>query len=128
MNNYFNQIDSSYLRDPNYAFYAMSLNIFKVHENLTAILFIRMIRRAGHCGYNRVDCDKFIAHLCGMTHISILILKMEAVKKGLEISRKSIIDLMYEVGYADMKAFRAIFKKVTGLSPIEYRKRYAISD
>ncbi len=31
---------------------------------------------------------------------------------------------MYEVGYNDTKAFRMTFKKVTGLSPIEYKNRY----
>ena len=31
---------------------------------------------------------------------------------------------MYEVGYSDTKAFREVFKKITGLSPMEYRSRY----
>ncbi len=50
--------------------------------------------------------------------------KVEAVKKGLETSRKSIIELMMDVDYLDIKSFRDIFKKITGLSPAEYRKRY----
>ena len=50
--------------------------------------------------------------------------KMEAVKKSLETSRKNINEVMYEVGYADNKAFRTTFRKVTGLSPIEYRNKY----
>lgn len=50
--------------------------------------------------------------------------RIEAVKKGLETTRKTILDLMYEVGYSDTKAFRAIFKKITGLSPVEYRNKY----
>jgi len=50
--------------------------------------------------------------------------KMEAAKKGLETSRKSVNELMYEVGYTDTKAFRTVFKKVTGISPIEYKSRY----
>ncbi|PSL43854.1 transcriptional regulator GlxA family with amidase domain [Chitinophaga niastensis] len=50
--------------------------------------------------------------------------RVEAVKKGLESSRKTIIDLMYDVGYSDVKAFRTTFKKVTGLSPVEYRNKY----
>jgi AraC-like DNA-binding protein len=29
-----------------------------------------------------------------------------------------------EAGYADVKAFRTIFRKVTGLSPMEYRGKY----
>jgi len=50
--------------------------------------------------------------------------KIEAAKKDLETSRKNINEVMYDVGYMDTKAFRTTFKKITGLSPIEYRKKY----
>jgi len=50
--------------------------------------------------------------------------KMEAAKKALETSRKTVNEVMYEVGYADLKAFREVFRRVTGLSPLEYRNRY----
>jgi YesN/AraC family two-component response regulator len=32
--------------------------------------------------------------------------------------------VMYSVGYSDSKAFRTMFKKITGLSPIDYRNKY----
>jgi transcriptional regulator GlxA family with amidase domain len=51
--------------------------------------------------------------------------KIEAVKKQLESSHKTVSELMYEVGYTDTKAFRDVFKKVTGISPIDYRNKYA---
>lgn len=50
--------------------------------------------------------------------------KIESAKKQLEASRKNIQDIMYEAGYSDLKAFRDVFKKVTGLSPMEYRRKY----
>lgn len=50
--------------------------------------------------------------------------KIEAAKKQLETSPKNINEVMYEVGYADGKAFRTVFKKITGLSPIDYRNKY----
>ena len=50
--------------------------------------------------------------------------KIEAAKKELELSRKNVNEVMYEVGYADLKAFRAVFKKITGLSPLAYRNKY----
>jgi transcriptional regulator GlxA family with amidase domain len=50
--------------------------------------------------------------------------KIEAAKKSLETGRKNINEVMYEVGYSDNKAFRTTFKKITGLSPIEYRSKY----
>ncbi|MFZ5971397.1 MAG: GlxA family transcriptional regulator [Bacteroidota bacterium] len=51
--------------------------------------------------------------------------KMEAAKRSFESSRKNINEVMFDVGYTDTKAFRSIFKKITGLSPIEYRNKYS---
>jgi len=50
--------------------------------------------------------------------------KVEAAKKAFETSRKSINEVMYEVGYSDLKAFREVFRKITGMSPLEYRNKY----
>jgi transcriptional regulator GlxA family with amidase domain len=50
--------------------------------------------------------------------------KIEAAKKHLESSRKNINEVMYDVGYTDTKSFRTVFKKITGLSPVEYRTKY----
>jgi transcriptional regulator GlxA family with amidase domain len=50
--------------------------------------------------------------------------KIESAKKELENSRKTINEVMYEVGYSDVKAFREVFRKITGMSPQEYRRRY----
>jgi len=50
--------------------------------------------------------------------------KIEAAKKTLETGRKNINEVMYDVGYSDTKAFRTIFKRITGLSPINYRNKY----
>ncbi|HRO47649.1 helix-turn-helix domain-containing protein [Agriterribacter sp.] len=51
--------------------------------------------------------------------------KIEAAKKDLETGRKNINEVMYEVGYNDVKAFRTTFRKVTGLSPVEYKNKYS---
>lgn len=50
--------------------------------------------------------------------------KIEAAKKSLETSRKNVNEVMFDVGYSDTKAFRTVFKKITGLSPIQYRNKY----
>ncbi len=50
--------------------------------------------------------------------------KIESAKKALETSRKTINEVMYEVGYSDVKAFREVFRKITGMSPLEYRGKY----
>jgi len=50
--------------------------------------------------------------------------KIEKAKKAFETSRKTINEVMYEVGYSDVKAFREVFRKITGMSPIEYKRKY----
>jgi transcriptional regulator GlxA family with amidase domain len=50
--------------------------------------------------------------------------KIESAKKAFENSRKTINEVMYEVGYSDVKAFREVFRKITGMSPLEYRGKY----
>ena len=50
--------------------------------------------------------------------------KIEAAKRSFESSRKNINEVMFDVGYTDTKAFRTVFKKITGLTPIEYRNKY----
>ncbi|HLS96041.1 AraC family transcriptional regulator with amidase-like domain [Sphingobacterium allocomposti] len=51
--------------------------------------------------------------------------RIEAAKKFFEASRKNVSEVMYDVGYTDTKAFRDTFRKITGLTPIEYRNRFA---
>lgn len=50
--------------------------------------------------------------------------RVEVAKKSFENSRKSVNEVMYEVGYNDTKAFREVFSRVTGMSPIEYKLKY----
>lgn len=53
--------------------------------------------------------------------------KVEYVKKKLEAGRKTVKEIMYETGYNDIDAFRKVFKKITDLSPVEYRKKYCLA-
>ena len=50
--------------------------------------------------------------------------KIESAKKAFENTRKNINEVMYDVGYSDVKAFREVFRKITGMSPLEYRNKY----
>lgn len=50
--------------------------------------------------------------------------KIEAAKKSFETSRKNINEVMYDVGYSDTKAFRTVFRRITGMSPTNYRTKY----
>ncbi|OQP65931.1 AraC family transcriptional regulator [Niastella vici] len=67
---------------------------------------------------------RFKKATCNTVSEYIQRVKIEAAKKDLESGRKNVLEVMYDVGYSDVKAFRSIFKKITGLSPIEYRNKY----
>lgn len=51
--------------------------------------------------------------------------KIESAKKALEKNSENINSLMYNAGYNDIKTFRTIFKRITGLTPHDYRKKYS---
>lgn len=50
--------------------------------------------------------------------------KIEAAKKQLEIGRKSVSEVMLDVGYSDVQTFRDVFKKITDMTPVDYRNKY----
>jgi len=74
---------------------------------------------------SRRNFDRRFIHATGNTPLEYLQrIRIEASKKAFENSRKTVNEVMYEVGYQDAKAFRDVFRKVTGLSPLDYRRRY----
>jgi transcriptional regulator GlxA family with amidase domain len=73
----------------------------------------------------RRNFDRRFIKATGNTPVEYLQrVKIESAKKAFETSRKTINEVMYEVGYADVKAFREVFRKITGMSPLEYRNKY----
>ncbi|WP_317047014.1 helix-turn-helix domain-containing protein [Spirosoma aerolatum] len=50
--------------------------------------------------------------------------KIESPQKALKSTRKTINEVMYEVGYSEAKAFREVFRKITGMAPIDYKTKY----
>ncbi|MBS0031025.1 GlxA family transcriptional regulator [Chitinophaga sp. 22321] len=74
---------------------------------------------------SRRNFDRRFIKATGNTPVEYLQrVKVEAAKNALEKGRKSIFEVMMEVGYSDDKAFREVFKKITGISPLEYRAKY----
>ncbi len=74
---------------------------------------------------SRRSLDRRFIKATGNTPLEYLQrVKIESAKKRLESSRKTVQEIMYEAGYTDLRAFRQVFRKITGLSPIEYRNKY----
>lgn len=51
--------------------------------------------------------------------------RIESAKKAIERNDKDLVRIIDDAGYTDIKTFRTIFKRLTGLTPMEYRKKYA---
>jgi len=51
-------------------------------------------------------------------------IKVELAKGFSEKGRKSAFEAMSDVGYWDDNAFRELFRRITGFSPLEYRNRF----
>lgn len=51
-------------------------------------------------------------------------IRIEAAKKLLEENKFTINEIMYQSGYNDAKAFRYVFNKVSGVSPLTYRRKF----
>jgi transcriptional regulator GlxA family with amidase domain len=73
----------------------------------------------------RRNFDRRFIKATGNTPVEYLQrVKIESAKKEFETSRKTVNEVMYEVGYSDVKAFREVFRKITGMSPLEYKGKY----
>jgi AraC-like DNA-binding protein len=40
-------------------------------------------------------------------------------------NKKNVLEILYETGFNSKATFNRVFKKVTGLSPTEYKKKFA---
>jgi|SRR5579863_2119082 len=94
-----------------------------IEENLTEKFSFEEL--ASKLAISRRNFDRRFIKATGNTPVEYLQrVKVEVAKKSLERGRKSIFEVMNEVGYADDKAFREVFKKITGMSPLDYRGKY----
>jgi len=81
---------------------------------------------AAKCHMDRVNFSRRFKRATQISPIDyIQQIKIEAAKRQLETGRKNINEVMYSVGYIDIKAFRTIFKKVAGLSPTDYKAKFS---
>lgn len=94
-----------------------------IEENLHSKITIEELASKFNVG--RRNFDRRFISATGNTPIEYQQrVKMEAAKKAFETNRKTVNEVMYEVGYSDVKAFREVFRKITGMSPTEYKRKY----
>ncbi len=94
-----------------------------IEQNFTEKITVNEL--AGRVALGRRNLERrFKKATCNTIAEYMQRVKVEAAKKSFESSRKNINEVMYEVGYSDNKAFRSVFKKITGMSPVDYRNKY----
>lgn len=94
-----------------------------IEENLNEKISFEEL--AEKLAISRRNFDRRFIKATGNTPVEYLQrVKVEVAKSTLEEGRKTIFEIMNEVGYSDDKAFREVFKKITGLSPLDYRSKY----
>jgi transcriptional regulator GlxA family with amidase domain len=83
-------------------------------------------------GHTNMSKRNFIRRFKKATHNTpfeyLQRVKIEAAKKALEKGTQNINLLMYDAGYNDIKTFREVFKKITGLTPQDYKRKYSRAD
>ena len=80
---------------------------------------------ASKLAISRRNFDRRFIKAIGNTPVEYLQrVKVEVAKRMLEKGKKTIFDVMNEVGYSDDKAFREVFKKIAGISPLDYKSKY----
>lgn len=94
-----------------------------IEENLAEKISFEEL--ASKLAVSRRNFDRRFVKAVGNTPVEYLQrVKVEVAKSILEKGRKTVFEVMDEVGYADDRAFRDVFKKITGLSPLDYKTRF----
>lgn len=85
-----------------------------------------MIRRAGLA--ERTFKRRFTAAAGVSPIVYVQRLRVEEAKRRLERTEEPIDEIGWRVGYEEPAFFRRLFKRVTGLAPGAYRRRFRIPD
>ncbi len=54
-------------------------------------------------------------------------IRIAKAREALELTRRSVDQIAWDVGYGDPGAFRKLFQRMTGLAPAEYRRRFGVA-
>jgi AraC family transcriptional regulator len=81
-------------------------------------------RLAGQAGLSKFYFNRLFKNTTGMSpsryHIT---LRMDKARRLLRESKRSVVDVALDVGYANPSHFARLFRRETGLSPSDYRRQ-----
>ena len=82
-------------------------------------------RAAESSGLSKRTYQRRFRQATGMTPAQQLqLLRVERAKQVFQVTSKSVEEVGWEVGYEDTASFRRIFKKLNGISPGAFRRRF----
>ena len=77
---------------------------------------------ADHCSYSRYHISHIFHEASGFTVFSYLLeVRMKKARELLKNSSLSIKEISSQIGFSDQNYFSNVFKRQTGLSPVEFR-------
>ena len=80
---------------------------------------------ADYCGYSRYHLSHMFRDVSGFTVFSYLLeVRMKKAKELLKTTNLSIKEISAEIGFTDQNYFSNVFKKQTGLSPMDFRNNF----
>ena len=86
---------------------------------------LRVDQLAAHFGYSAKYFTTFFRRMSGVPLKQYLLqAKIDFAKGQLADTNHSVSQIAYDVGYKDPHNFSRTFKRLTGLSPSEYREQY----
>lgn len=92
-------------------------------QRLAQPVAINDLADAMHVSYRTLN-RRFI-DVTGMAPLAyVQALKIERAKELLEVSSADFEQITAAVGYEDASSFRRLFKRTTGLSPVQYRRQF----
>ena len=105
------------------SFHNLDTTIALLHQNVKKNLTLDEM--AAHAGLSTSHFSRLFREQTGYSPIDYFIhLKMQHACMLLILSRKTIREIGFEIGYDDPYYFSRIFKKVVGMSPKQYRNTH----
>jgi transcriptional regulator GlxA family with amidase domain len=96
-----------------------------MEDNITTFMTVSDLAKKANLG-ERTFARRF-KKATGDTPLEYLQhLRIGQARTFLETTEESIDTITYATGYEDVSSFRRLFKKITGISPSSYRKRFSL--
>ena len=118
-------IDGIYLHGVNRSNVKVHRALDFISQNFAQRLTLRTV--AGHVGLSPCRTAHLIREFTGSTVLQIIQqVRIRHAQELLKRTSKSCTEIAYDVGYEDQSYFIKHFKRITGATPVAYRRKWAL--